>query len=39
MQFYKNQPYRRHKVRLDGYDANYIMTSLDFDEELQKQLA
>jgi len=38
MHAYKQQPYRRHKVRLDGYDVNYILTSFDLDERLQRQV-
>ncbi len=37
MHAYKQQPYRRHKVRLDGYDVNYILTSFDVDDRLQQQ--
>jgi hypothetical protein len=34
MQHYKQQPYRRHKVRLDGYEVNYIMSSFDVEDQL-----
>lgn len=37
MQAYKQQPYRRHKVRLDGYDVTYILTAFDSDERLQRE--
>lgn len=39
MRSYDSQPYKRHKVRLDGYDVNYIMTSLDIDDQVTRQLA
>lgn len=37
MRSYKQQPYRRHKVHLDGYDVAYILTAFDIDERLQRQ--
>lgn len=37
MRSYKQQPYRRHKVHLDGYDVAYILTAFDTDERLQRQ--
>lgn len=39
MQTYRQQPYRRHKIRLDGYDANYILTSFDIDEQVSNRMA